>query len=66
MKEKKCNCLVPSLIAKGVTEGNCGPSQLTSEREERDNTHVDWWVYKGGAPQFYFRAVDKKDEEKLL
>lgn len=55
-----------AFIAKGVTEGSCGPSQLTSERKERDNTHVDWWVYKGGAPQFYFKEVDKKGEEKLL
>ena len=50
-----------AFIAKGVTEGSCGPSQLTSEREERDNTHVDWWVYKGGAPQFYFNVIYSKN-----
>ncbi len=28
-------------IAKGVTHERCGPCQLTSEREQRKDTHVD-------------------------
>ena len=44
-------------IAKGETEGTCGPCQLTSEREKRDDTHVDWWIYKDVEPQKYFNEV---------
>ena len=47
--------------AKGQTEGSCGPSQLTSEREERTDTHVEWWLYQDSEPQNFFREV-KKDE----
>ena len=50
-----------AFIAKGETEGTCGPCQLTSEREDRDDTHVDWWLYRDGEPQKYFKEV-KKDE----
>ena len=50
-----------AIIAKGQTEGSRGPSQLTSEREERTDTHVDWWVYQDSEPQNFFREV-KKDE----
>lgn len=45
-------------IAKGVTQGICGPCQLTSEREVRDDTHVDWWVYEKSQPQLYFKEVE--------
>ncbi len=48
-------------IAKGVTEATCGPCQLTSEREERDDTHVDWWIYKDANPQEYFEEVNGND-----
>lgn len=48
------------IIAKGETEAVCGPSQLTSEREERTDTHVDWWIYEDVEPQQYFSEV--KDE----
>lgn len=44
-------------IAKGETEGSCGPCQLTSEREERNDTHVDWWIYDEADPQIYFSEV---------
>lgn len=45
-------------IAKGETEGTCGPCQLTSEREEkRNDTHVDWWIYEETDPQTYFDEV---------
>ncbi|MDC7291383.1 hypothetical protein NXH76_26740 [Blautia schinkii] len=50
-----------AFIAKGETEGSCGPCQLTSEREERLDTHVDWWIYDEAEPQLYFEEV-KKDE----
>lgn len=49
-------------IAEGVTEATCGPNQLTSEREERDDTHVDWWIYKDANPQNYFREVKASEE----
>ncbi len=45
------------IIAKGETEGSCGSCQLTSEREMRDDTHVDWWVYDKSTPQIYFSEV---------
>ena len=45
--------------SKGETEGTCGPCQLTSEREERDDTHVDWWIYRDVEPQKYFTEVKK-------
>lgn len=47
-----------AIIAKGETEGTCGPSQLTSERNKSEKTqHVDWWVYKESEPQNYFKEV---------
>ena len=49
-----------AFIAKGETERTCGPSQLTSEREERKDTHVDWWVFEESTPQIYFKEVKKR------
>lgn len=49
-------------IAKGNTNVECGPCQLTSEREERDDTHVDWWIYKDSNPQDYFEEVHQNEE----
>ncbi len=49
-------------IAKGETEGSCGPCQLTSEREPRTDTHVDWWVYEESEPQEYFKEVDGNEK----
>lgn len=46
-----------AFIAKGETEGTCGPCQLTSEREERKDTHVDWWIYEETKPETYFCEV---------
>lgn len=46
-----------AFIAKGETEGTCGPCQLTSEREERKDTHVDWWIYEETEPETYFCEV---------
>lgn len=46
-----------AFIAKGITAVECGPSQLTSDREPRDDTHVDWWIYKDAEPQYYFEEV---------
>ncbi|MFR8247623.1 MAG: hypothetical protein ACLU9V_07035 [Roseburia sp.] len=51
-----------AIIAKGQIEGSCGPSQLTSEREERTDTHVDWWLYQDSEPQNFFREVKKRCE----
>lgn len=52
-------------IAKGETEKTCGPSQKTSDREkERNDTHVDWWIYKEANPQLYFEKCEKgKNDE---
>ena len=46
-----------AFIAKGKTEGTCGPCQLTSEREKRQDTHVDWWIYDDAEPHTYFGEV---------
>lgn len=46
-----------AFIAKGETEGTCGPCQLTSEREEIKGTHVDWWIYEETDPETYFCEV---------
>ena len=48
-------------IAKGETEGECGPCQLTAERETRTDTHVDWWIYEEAEPQMYFDEVEKSE-----
>lgn len=48
-------------IAKGETEGSCGPCQLTSEREKRSDTHVDWWIYEDTEPQIYFSEVSNSE-----
>lgn len=48
-------------IVKGRTEGSCGPCQLTSEREERKDTHVDWWIYEESDPQTYFSEVTEDE-----
>ena len=51
-----------AFIAKGVTEGTCGPCQLTSEREKgRKDSHVDWWIYEESEPQLYFKKEDKDE-----
>ena len=52
-------------IAKGETEGKCGPCQLTSEREKRNDTHVDWWIYDAAVPQDYFNEVVDNEEHLL-
>lgn len=49
-------------IAVGETEGSCGPCQLTSEREERTDTHVDWWIYDEAEPQVFFEEVKNSEE----
>ena len=50
-----------ALIAKGITAAECGPSQLTSDREPRNDTHVDWWIYKEAEPQYYFEGVPQNE-----
>ena len=46
-----------AFVAKGETVKSCGPCQLTSEREERSDTHVDWWIYEESEPQLYFKRL---------
>lgn len=51
-------------IAKGETEGTCGPSQLTIEREKKHRgpqSHVDWWIYEKSTPQRYFEKDEKNE-----
>lgn len=50
-----------AFIAEGETVGECGPCQLTSEREKRTDTHVDWWVYEESEPQAYFSEVERDE-----
>lgn len=50
-----------AFIALGTTEGSCGLSQLTSERnpEKKDEDgHVDWWIYADAEPHRYFKKVE--------
>ena len=51
------------IIAKGQTNPNCGPSQITKERKQRDDSHVDWWIYEQSNPQDYFEMITKKEDE---
>lgn len=46
-----------AFIVKGETVKSCGPCQLTAEREERSDTHVDWWIYEKSEPQLYFKRL---------
>lgn len=48
-----------AFIAKGETEGSCGPCQLTSEREKTTSTHIDWWIYDDSSPQLYFEEENR-------
>ena len=50
-----------AFIASGETEASCGPCQLTSEREKRNDTHVDWWIYDESEPQNYFKEVTEHE-----
>lgn len=50
-----------AFIAKGETEKTCGPCQLTSEREAKEGTHVDWWIYEDSEPQTYFKEVNDNE-----
>lgn len=49
-------------IASGETEASCGPCQLTSERESREDTHVDWWIYGKAEPQKFFKEVNADEK----
>lgn len=47
------------IIAKGYTEGTCGPCQRTKERNPNlRNSHVDWWIYEGSNPEEYFEEIN--------
>lgn len=53
-----------AFVVKGETDGECGLSQITSEREpktsNRNKSHVDWWVYENSNPHLHF---DKEIED---
>lgn len=45
-------------IAKGVTDMECGPSQITSDREPKEkSSHVDWWIYDKATPEVHFKKI---------
>lgn len=47
------------ILLKGITNSNCGLSQLTSERKkDRQDSHVDWWLFKNATPWLSFKEVD--------
>lgn len=50
-----------AFVAIGETNEVCGPCQLTSEREERTDSHVDWWIYEETTPQVYFKEVKNNE-----
>lgn len=54
----------PSIVIKGKTEPEYGPSQRTEERTGiRDKKkHVDWWLYDKAFPQS-FVAVEEQEGE---
>lgn len=47
------------ILLKGITSNVCGLSQRTSERKEKNDSHVDWWLYKDVKPWTFFK------EEKI-
>lgn len=49
-------------IAKGITDGGCGPCQLTSERNKSKDSHVDWWIYQDSTPERYFKKEEKNEK----
>lgn len=51
------------IIVIGETDGECGPSQLTKERVlGKNDSHVDWWIFKDALPHNFFRKVDENEE----
>lgn len=47
------------ILLKGITSSTCGLSQRTSERKVKNDSHVDWWLYKDVKPWEFFK------EEKI-
>lgn len=47
-----------AIVAKGITEPECGPSKITIEGKP----HVGWWIYEQAEPQRYFEEVEINDE----
>lgn len=44
-------------VAEGETHASCGPSQRTSERRKKEDSHVDWWIYNDAEPHKFFKEV---------
>ena len=51
-----------TFIAEGETDISCGPCQLTSERENREDSHIDWWIYDKAEPQRFFKEVEQNEK----
>lgn len=48
-----------TIVAKGITNKECGPCQRTSERiPKRKDSHVDWWIYENSNPEDYFEKIE--------
>ena len=45
------------IIAKGITDASCRPSQRTAERKKCRDSHVDWWIYETAHPHMHFVEV---------
>lgn len=45
------------IILEGTAKGKHGLSQITSERKEKNDSHVDWWLYKDATPWIDFKEV---------
>lgn len=62
------NCLrighPESVLIHGAASSEYGPMQRTSERKPRDDSHVDWWLYKDAYPndkgQFQIQIIDEE------
>lgn len=57
----------PYLLAKGITNGNCGVSCFTKEwkKKKKKDSHVDWWLYENAMPWEYFEEVDYDEERGI-
>ena len=49
-----------AIIASGVTHPSCGLVLRTKEWTEKNDSHVDWWLYEGALPHQYFDQVKEE------
>lgn len=54
------------IILEGVTKRQCGPSQVSRDRDKfAARGHVDWWIFKNSKPEDSFKIWmgDEESEE---